>query len=701
MRWIVRVFVGLVVLVLVAVVTLLLLPSERIAAVVTDRFEKATGRQMTIAGDITPSFWPALGVKIGQVSIANADWTDGQPMVSAEDISVGVDMAALMGGEIKVTEVVIQSPRIRLEKARNGQVNWDLSNGGAGGSDGQSSGGIPAFSLDQGTIRDAQISYFDRAAGTAMVLTKTDVDMSLPSFTGPMDVSVKGFLNGEPLDTTLKIESFADLLAGKGKTVGGDVTIGNSSATFGGILALAPVGADMEIDATLKDLAQVFRAIGQAPPKLPKGMGERISVKGKVTFSDGDKIFLRNGILNLDGNALSGEADVVIGAKPRVTGRFAGGQLDFSRLMSSGGSDSGGGISGWSKDRIDVSGLGAIDADISLSAKGIDLGALRFGSTNVRMTLTDRRVVFALNDVRAYDGSAKGQFVLNGRGGLSVGGDLNLASVQIQPLLKDLTGYERLIGQSDVNVKFLSSGNSVDSIMKSLSGSGAFNVGKGELLGLDIVGMIRNLDPSFVGPGQKTIFDRIDTTFTIDQGVLSNNDLNFRAPLMTATGRGTVGIGNQTLNYTVTPAALQGADGTGGIKVPLQISGTWANPKYGLDVKALADQNFAKERDNLKARLQAEAEKALGLSLGGPAPAPAPDPALTEQPAPAPEPTPAPTTAEPTPTPAPAPAPAPETTAPVTSPPPEPKPALTLEQQLEQKLREEAKKGLLNLLGGN
>ncbi len=689
MRWIVRVFTGLVVLVLVAIVTVLLLPSDRIAAVVTDRFEKATGRQMTIAGDISPSVWPTLGVRIGQVSIANASWTDGQPMVSAEDLSVGVDLAALIGGEIKVTEVVIDSPRIRLEKAPNGQVNWDLSDGtapAAGGTSAQGSGGIPAFSLDKGTIRDAQISYFDRAAGTAMVLTKTDIDLTLPDFNGPMDVRVKGFLNGEPLDTTLKIESLADLLAGKGKTVGGKVSIGNSTADFGGILALSPVGADMQIDATLKDLAQLFRAIGQAPPKMPKGMGERISVKGKVTFSDGDKIFLRNGVLSLDGNDLTGEADVVIGAKPRVTGRFSGGQLNFAKLLASDGSSkSDGGIASWPMDRIDVSGLGALDADISLSAGGIDLGALRFGPTRVRMTLTDRRVVFALNDVQAYQGRAKGQFVVNGRGGLSVGGDLNLAGVQIQPLMKDLTGYERLIGQSDLQVKFLGSGNSVDSIMKSLSGSGAFNVGKGELLGLDIVGMIRNLDPSFVGAGQKTIFDRIDTTFAIDKGVLSNDDLVFKAPLLTATGKGTVGIGEQVINYTVTPAALQGADGTGGIRVPLQISGTWANPKYGLDVKALADQNFAKERDNLKARLQAEAEKALGLTPTTPEPAPAPAPA---EPAPAPAPAPA------------EPQTAPAAEAPATSPAPEPKPALTLEQQLEQKLREEAKKGLLNILGG-
>lgn len=632
MRWILRVFFGLVALTVVGVLVVLLLPSDRIARVVTDRFEQATGRVMKISGDISPSLWPTLGARIEQVSVANADWSDGQPMVTADSISVGVDLAALLGGQVKVRDITVQSPRIRLEKARNGQVNWDFSqaaqaapSGAKPGPGDQTSSGIPAFSLDKGTIRDAQISYFDRAAGTALVLTKTDIDLTLPDFNGPMTLTIRGFLNGEPLDTTIKIESLSALLAGKGKVVGGSIAIGASRASFDGTVDLRPVGADMVIDATLNDLAQLFRAIGQAPPKLPNGMGQRISVKGKVSFADGDKIFLRDGVLNLDGNALSGQADVVIGAKPRITGQFSGGNLNFSRLMASDPKSDGPGWSGWPKDRIDVSGLGAVDADIRLAATSIDLGALQLGRTSVRMTLTDRRTVFSLGDVRAYGGRATGQFILNGRGGLSVGADMTLAGVQIQPLLQDLAGYDRLLGETNLKLNLLSAGNSVDGIMKNLSGSASFDVGKGELRGLDIVGMIRNLDPSFVGQGQKTIFDRISATAQIDQGVLASNDLSFAAPLMTATGKGTVGIGQQTINYTITPAALQGADGAGGVKVPLNISGTWTNPKFGLDLKALADQNLEKEQAALKARLdaargaaearlKAQAEKALGTT---------------------------------------------------------------------------------------
>ena len=81
-----------------------------------------------------------------------------------------------------------------------------------------------------------------------------------------MEISLTGLLNGEPIETALSVESLADLLAGNGRNIGGSLAIGPSRAQFGGLVDLDPPGAAMEIDATLTDLAQLFRAIGQSPP---------------------------------------------------------------------------------------------------------------------------------------------------------------------------------------------------------------------------------------------------------------------------------------------------------------------------------------------------------------------------------------------------------------------------------------------------
>ena len=235
---------------------------------------------------------------------------------------------------------------------------------------------------------------------------------------------------------------------------------------------------------------------------------------------------------------------------------------------------------------------------------------MRLGTTRATMTLDRARAVFDLRQIAAYEGSIAGQFVVNGRGGLSVGGDLRFDSIAMQPLLRDLGGYERLIGTGDLSLKFLGVGTTVDQIMRSLSGSGRLALGKGELRGLDIAGMLRNLDPNFVGEGQRTIFDSLSASFGMDGGVLSNDDLALKAPYVTATGSGTVNLGARSLDYRLRPTALAAADGSGGIMVPLLISGPWADPRFRLDLESLARERLEEEARALEDRARAEAAAA-------------------------------------------------------------------------------------------
>jgi AsmA protein len=257
---------------------------------------------------------------------------------------------------------------------------------------------------------------------------------------------------------------------------------------------------------------------------------------------------------------------------------------------------------------------------VTLAANSIDLGLAKLNRTGLRLSLDRARMVIEAQELQAYGGNIAGNFVVNGRGGLSVGGDLQLSGIAMQPLLQDVAAFDRLIGTGDISVKFLGVGNRISDIMNTLSGSGTLRFGKGELRGLDLVGMLRSLDVGYVGEGQKTIFNAITGSFTMQDGVLRNDDLNFSAPYVTATGSGRVGIGARDLDYRLVATALAQADGTGGVTVPLLISGPWAQPKFRLDMKALLDQNLADEKARLKEKAQAEEvrakaklEKELGI----------------------------------------------------------------------------------------
>jgi len=121
---------------------------------------------------------------------------------------------------------------------------------------------------------------------------------------------------------------------------------------------------------------------------------------------------------------------------------------------------------------------------------------------------------------------------------------------------------------------------------------------------------------SYMGEGNRTIYDSITGSFAIEGGVLRNEDLLLAATAVRAGGRGTVNLGAQTLDYRVTPVALAGEDGTGGLRVPLLVTGPWSEPRYRLDLEGLAEQRLQQERERLEALARERAGQAISEQLG-------------------------------------------------------------------------------------
>ncbi|MFN3721706.1 MAG: AsmA family protein [Paracoccaceae bacterium] len=614
MRWLIRSVLAVSLLLFLGVAAVFMIPSERIAALATERFAEVTGRRLVIEGPVRPSFFPTLGVQTGPVSVSNADWGTEGDMLRAEGLNIALDMAALIGGEVKITAISAQAPQLLLERARDGRENWVFGGrGGGAAAPGMVGEGTP-FTLDLADVSDGRFTFVDHGTGRRIVLSSVNGQARIPAFLGAADFTFDAILNDQSVETRFKVAQFAPFLDGKAVDIDLKLNAGDARLDFVGRAGWAPLAAEGEVVADLGDLASISRLAGLPRPDVPQGLGARhVDVTGRLTLTDKLSAHLRSGTLRLDDNRLKLDADLTTnGDRPKISAQVTAGALSLAAGLGGKGRTSGGAAggepqaAGWSTVPIDVSVLGLADASIALTADSVDLGVVKLGTTRVMTTLDRARAVFDLRQVAAYQGNVSGQFIVNGRGGLSVGGDLVLAGLEMQPLLIDVGGYDRLIGGGDLRLKFLGVGNSVDAIMRNLSGSGTLRLGKGALRGLDIAGMLRTLDAGYVGEGQKTIFEAVTASFAIDKGVLSNRDLDFKAPYVTATGEGRIDMGARTLDYRLRPVALAAVDGTGGVRVPLLISGTWANPRFRLDLEALARERFEDQAKELEARAKAE-----------------------------------------------------------------------------------------------
>jgi AsmA protein len=615
MRWFVRVGVVLAVLVLGGLGLSALVPAERVAAALSAQFEAMTGRKMALQGEVSPRLWPSLGVTTGPVSIANADWADSdQPLFRAESLSIDVNLGALLGGEVKILGLSADQPEINLERDANGRANWDFAVNAEG-----EGGTVPApatgFTLDQGAITGGSLRFNDRQSGRVIALDGLDASLSIPDFSGAFTVSGTGLSGGQAVALDLSGGVFSAFAIGRVVPLTITLKAGGSSVSFDGRGGYAPVAAEGALSANLSDLPAIGALLGSELARPNPGLGhDKLQITGTLTMDGTGAVFLRAADIVADQNQMMGDLDYLPGeARPRLKGQLTAGPVAIGTGPSGdlGGGQAGGmEAAGWPEGEIDVSALGAMDAEIAFSAPSVDLGVLKLGPTRTMVTIDRARAVIDIREMQAYGGQITGDFVVNGRGGLSVGGRLQFAGLQTQPLLMDLAGWDRLVATGDFDLEFLGVGNSVDAIMKSLKGQGALELGQGELRGLDIGGMLRTLDLSYVGEGQKTIFDGLAGTYTIADGVLSNSDLRLVAPYITASGVGEVGLGQRTLNYRLRPTALAAEDGTGGVMVPLLITGTWAEPKFRLDLESIAREKMEAEARAAAARLEEEAKAA-------------------------------------------------------------------------------------------
>jgi AsmA protein len=621
MRWIIRFGAGLAVLLVLAFGLLALVPAERVAAAVSAQFEAMTARKLTLTGEVTPRLWPSLGVTTGPVSISNADWAETEaPLFKAEGLIIDINYGALLGGTVQIEGISADRPEIVLERGPDGRDSWDFGAELAAGGTDAVPAAATAFTLDKGTITGGSIRFIDRQADRMIALDGVDATLAIPDLAGPFTLALKGLANGKPVALNLTGGVFSAFEAGRVVPLTANLTAGGSSLSFDGRAGLSPLVADGALVADLADLPALGGLIGTSLAQPGQGLGQdRLTATGQLTLDGTGAAFLRGATIVADGNQLTGDIDMRPGeARPKLVGELTAGPITIGTGPAG---ESGGGINGgmqatgWPEEEVDVSALGSFDADLVLVAPSVDLGVLRLGETRVSVVIDRARAVTDIRRMDAYGGQITGEFVINGRGGLSVGGNLAFAGLDMQALMRDVAGYDRLVAAGDLDLRFLGVGNSVAAIMKSLEGEGALELGQGELRGLDIAAMLQTLDPAYIGDGQKTAFDGLAGTFTIAGGVLSNNDLKLVAPQLTASGAGEVGLGARTLDYRLRPTALAAADGSGGVMVPLLITGPWADPSFRLDLESIAREKMEAEAKAAAAAAEAAAKAELEQRL--------------------------------------------------------------------------------------
>ena len=248
----------------------------------------------------------------------------------------------------------------------------------------------------------------------------------------------------------------------------------------------------------------------------------------------------------------------------------------------------------------------------TLNASGeARIGALKVANvktSNVRVGLKADGGLVAISPFSAnlYDGSMAGSLNLDARATPTINVKQEMKGINIGPLLVDALKNDMLEGKGTLNVDVKTQGATVGALKKALNGNAAMVLADGAVKGIDIAGTIRDIKSKFNFKGnaldsdqkKKTDFSEMSATFKITNGVAHNDDLSMKSPLLRVAGSGDIDIGNEKLNYVAKPtvvASLKGQGGSdigalNGLTFPVKVTGTFSDPKYGLDFSAIGTE---------------------------------------------------------------------------------------------------------------
>jgi len=546
--------------------------------------ESTTGYRLRVSGPVQISLFPSLDLVAEDVGIAKSGAAATSEMATAKSLRFGLQLSALIGGKVKMTEVTLIDPVIAVPQTQPaGKSAQDAAPPQA--DPGSAAASLRSLSLDKLLIKNGTLILPASAGAPGKRIEALDLEASMPAPDATLAFDGSASLDGRKIQVAGSIGGLAQLLDGQAVPVSFDIA--------------AP--AYLEQKAALTGLAS-YKDGGFVVSQFTARAGDK-SLAGSGSYK-GNLLTLHPLTLNASGNSLTGSvvADLS-GAIPAINAAFTGQTLNLDALLSQPGgaapSAGGGGETGWSDARIDFSALKAVTAKLKLSAAQLVYNNIKIGNATLQATISGGKLSASLPSFQLYGGAGAAALDVDASGKIAAQRiRLTLANFDAYPFLKDSAGFENLEGTGAIALDVAGNGASQRDIVAALSGSGKFEFSNGAIRGINIAKTMRGLTTGILSGWQenaaeKTDFATLGASFKIAKGEAQTADLRLAGPLVRMTGAGTVDLPGKTLKFRVDQqlvASLQGQGGKTdlqGLGVPIMIAGPWAKPSIYPDIEGI------------------------------------------------------------------------------------------------------------------
>ena len=567
----------------------------------------ATGRDLTIEGDLSLSIFPWLAIEVGRTELGNAEGFSDEPFMRFEEASLSVRILPLIfSQEATVGTASIEGLVVNLEVAANGATNWDdFSNPEESTRIEAAESDVEATTIEVGNIRvsDANVSYTDTQTSSAYAISNLTFISEGIGADEPFDLDAEFDFTAAPGDlgghiairgTTTMTEGAAQLSI-EGLNVAGElhgVTAQAVEFNFDsramtidtvaermhpGEMDFSILGISMSANVepfsyagspqpeallrvaefSLKDLMQVLDI--EPPVTADASALTRVSFSANAAVGT-DSISLDSMTLELDDSTMVGTLSLPTTDSGTIRFDLNVDVISIDGYMAP--ADAGATSTTDDSDddiEIPVDLIRALNANGSFRIQRAFLSGMEF--TNLELGLQSSGGKLRLNPLAAelYDGTYKGDVSIDAsRDVPSISVNERLAGVNLASLAKSMFEQENITGTINGSFVLSGAGRNLAAVRQDLDGTMSLELIDGAWEGTDVWHELRAARAMFrqepapePNLPARTEFTSVSATGTVTDGIFENNDLLIKLPFLQLTGSGIIDLPAAEVNYSI------------------------------------------------------------------------------------------------------------------------------------------------------
>jgi AsmA protein len=640
---------------------------------ISDGVREATGRELVIEGDLSLSLFPWLAIEMGRTELGNAPGFDDTPFASFDSARLSVRvMPLLTQRQVVVGTAALERLRVNLQVRKDGKGNWEdfVEAGAAEPETPEPPTEAMTATIDIASIAvtDAALTYADASTGDRYELTELNLvsgriaageavpldgglafKLEPAGLSGRIDIGLvvafdtdAATVSISDLDVDGRVEGVAQVPADiRFRAPSILVDTGARSAGLGKmnlrfmsvdmLVAVEPFSyaGDPQPSATISVAAFSPRTMMQelameVPPTADPDVLERLTLDANAKVG-ANAIALSDVRLVIDDTTFTGKLSVPKSADGTFELDLAGDSIDIARYMAPASEEAAAEETAAGTVEIPVELIRALNARGNLRIASANLGKILFENVTLGVNSANGRMRIHPIAADFFDGGYRGDVNIDASGKVpSIAVDEKIANVNLQPMMRAMYEVDNVTGTVNGTFRLGGSGADLDAIRRDLDGSLSIELIDGAWEGTDVWYELRKArslvkgEPAPQAPATpRTQFSSMKASGKVTDGVMRNDDFFAELPFMQVTGKGTVDFVQATVDYTATGRFLEKPEfATGATRkelddftkavIPFRITGPLADPDIRPDVGEM-----------LKDRAEEEAKKAIREKLFG------------------------------------------------------------------------------------